>query len=129
MRQGIGTCPSLLPPATSLTLRRKLDPLFNALVEAWSRIVRVRAALVAARSSRRLKVVETVCLGEKRFVSILNIDGQELLLGGSPSSVVVLANLEGSRRICVPLASPVPAETGREKQFIDDTRDPSERAS
>lgn len=44
--------------------------------------------------TRRLKVAETVSLGEKRFVSIVQVDGEQFLLGGSPSNIVLLAKLE-----------------------------------
>jgi flagellar biogenesis protein FliO len=41
-----------------------------------------------------LKVAETVSLGEKRFVTILQVDGEQFLVGGSPSNIVLLARLE-----------------------------------
>lgn len=41
--------------------------------------------------ARRLQVQETVQLGEKRFVSILRVDGEQFLIGGSASGVVLLA--------------------------------------
>jgi flagellar biogenesis protein FliO len=39
-------------------------------------------------------VVETVSLGEKRFVSILKVDGEQFLIGGSTSNVSLLAKLD-----------------------------------
>lgn len=53
-------------------------------------------ALMAGRASRRLSVSETVSLGEKRFVSILCVDGEQFLVGGSSSNVVLLAKLDKS---------------------------------
>lgn len=53
-------------------------------------------ALLARRATRRLSVTETVSLGEKRFVSILCVDGEQFLVGGSSSNVVLLAKLEKS---------------------------------
>ena len=50
--------------------------------------------LVVTRASRRLNVIETVSLGEKRFVTILCVDGEQFLLGGSSSNVVLLAKLD-----------------------------------
>jgi hypothetical protein len=44
--------------------------------------------------SRRLRIAETVSLGEKRFVSILRVDGEHFLIGGSQSNIVLLAKLE-----------------------------------
>ncbi len=47
----------------------------------------------ARTSTKRLQVTETVMLGEKRFVAILSVEGQEFLIGGSTSSVSLLATL------------------------------------
>jgi flagellar biogenesis protein FliO len=48
---------------------------------------------VAQTSSRRLRVAETVSLGEKRFVSIVQVDGAQFLIGGSATEIQLLANL------------------------------------
>ncbi len=45
-------------------------------------------------SSKRLRVTETVALGEKRFVSILKIDGTEILVGSAAGQVSLLAILD-----------------------------------
>jgi hypothetical protein len=45
-------------------------------------------------SSKRLRVSETVALGEKRFVSILKIDGMEILVGSAAGQVSLLAILD-----------------------------------
>lgn len=44
--------------------------------------------------SKRLQVAETVSLGEKRFVSIVKVDGMEFLVGGSASNVCLLTELK-----------------------------------
>ena len=44
-------------------------------------------------SKKRLHMIETVSLGEKRFVALVKVDGREFLLGGAPSSVGMLADL------------------------------------
>ena len=44
--------------------------------------------------SKRLLVAETVSLGEKRFVSIVKVDGMEFLVGGSASNVCLLTELK-----------------------------------
>jgi flagellar biogenesis protein FliO len=44
---------------------------------------------------RRLRVIETVSLGEKRFAALLAVDGAEFLIGGAGSSVALLASVEG----------------------------------
>ena len=45
---------------------------------------------------KRLRVCETVSLGEKRFVAVIEIDGEQFLVGGAASSVATLARLEPS---------------------------------
>jgi hypothetical protein len=45
-------------------------------------------------SEKQMRVLETVSLGEKRFVSILQVDGRKFLIGGSASSVSLLTGLE-----------------------------------
>ncbi len=43
--------------------------------------------------SRRLRVNETVSLGDKRFVSIVAVDGVDYLIGGGAASVALLTRL------------------------------------
>jgi Flagellar biosynthesis protein, FliO len=59
------------------------------LARAWSWMHR-KYALAA---TRRLRVAETMSLGEKRFVSIVSVDGREFLIGGGTSGVSLLAQL------------------------------------
>jgi hypothetical protein len=59
------------------------------LARAWSWLHR-KYTLSAAK---RLRVGETVSLGEKRFVALVSVDGREFLLGGGTSGVSLLAQL------------------------------------
>jgi len=45
-------------------------------------------------AKRRIRVAETVSLGEKRFVAILHVDGCEFLIGGGASGISLLAQME-----------------------------------
>jgi flagellar biogenesis protein FliO len=54
----------------------------------WSR----RA--VSARKPRRLRVCETLSLGERRFLAVIEFDRQEFLVGGTGSSLELLARLK-----------------------------------
>jgi hypothetical protein len=45
-------------------------------------------------ATRRMRVAETVSLGEKRFVAILRVDGCEFLIGGGTSGISLLAQME-----------------------------------
>jgi hypothetical protein len=57
---------------------------------AWSW---VRKNLVSRQSRKRLRVCESVSLGEKRFVAVIEVDGEQFLVGGASSSVSTLARL------------------------------------
>ena len=47
-------------------------------------------ALAARRADRRLRLRETLPLGDRRFVALVEINGQEFLLGCTQSSVSLL---------------------------------------
>lgn len=56
----------------------------------WQWMQRARAAQSA---DRRLRVTETVSLGDKRFISIVQVDQAQFLIGSSATSVQLLAQL------------------------------------
>lgn len=82
---------AVMPAAQRFALQSKALQIVN-----WLR--RHGSELMRRPNSRRLRLVETVSLGEKRFISIVQVDGEQFLLGGSASAVTVLAKLESSRR-------------------------------
>jgi len=49
---------------------------------------------VTARKVRRLRVCETLSLGERRFLAVIEFDRQEFLVGGTGNSLVLLARLQ-----------------------------------
>jgi hypothetical protein len=59
--------------------------------------MRLLAQVKVRRVNKRLQVQESVSLGEKRFVAIVQVDGQQFLLGGAPNSVSLLAQLNGDQ--------------------------------
>ena len=56
----------------------------------------IQAKKMARSQSRRLQVVETVSLGEKRFVAVVQVDSLQFLIGGGPTAVSLLAQLNGA---------------------------------
>jgi flagellar biogenesis protein FliO len=54
----------------------------------------LHARQVARSGTRRLRVAETVSLGEKRFVAVVQVDGRHFLLAGGPTNIVLLAQLD-----------------------------------
>jgi flagellar biogenesis protein FliO len=75
-----------------------------------------RFLMAHTRAKRKaLLVQETAALGDRRFVSVIQFEGQRFLVGSSPSSVALLAQL--------PAASAGAREGGNE----NDARGKSER--
>ncbi|MGD0734507.1 MAG: flagellar biosynthetic protein FliO [Terracidiphilus sp.] len=50
---------------------------------------------------KRMRVAETIPLGEKRFVALVTVDGREFLIGGGASSVSLLSQWESGTQIPV----------------------------
>ena len=61
------------------------------LMRVWDWVLR---KLSTQNTKKRLRVCETVSLGEKRFVAVIQVDGEQFLVGGSSNSVSTLARLE-----------------------------------
>jgi hypothetical protein len=66
----------------------------NALTRAWSWL----HSKYAQTATKRLRVAETVSLGEKRFVALVSVEGREFLIGGGSSGVSMLTSLEDTRK-------------------------------
>jgi len=56
---------------------------------------RVWKSLDRGRSARRLRLSETLSLGEKRFLAVVQFQQQEFLVGGTGNSIALLAKLNG----------------------------------
>jgi hypothetical protein len=56
----------------------------------------IQARNLARKSTSRLQVRATVALGEKRFVSVIECDGFQFLIGGGATNVSLLAQLSPS---------------------------------
>jgi hypothetical protein len=48
------------------------------------------------QTKKRLRVCETISLGEKRFVAVIEADGEQFLVGGAATSMATLAHLQPS---------------------------------
>ena len=90
--------PRTLVPATRPKQRnprgpepRTLAP--STVARAWSWL-NSKYKLTAAK---RLRVAETVSLGEKRFVALICVEGREFLIGGGTAGVSLLAQLGTAR--------------------------------
>ena len=84
---------SAATPALQPQLKQICVQLGSQLRSAWKW---VDQSYTRQRLSKRLKVAETVSLGEKRFVSILQVDGAQFLIAGTANSISLLATMEQS---------------------------------
>jgi hypothetical protein len=82
--------PQPAPEPTQKGLTLNGAGLLSSVVK-WFRARRVQSA-----QASKLRVSETIQLGDKRFVSVIHVDGQRFLIGGSSSSVALLTQLDSS---------------------------------
>jgi flagellar biogenesis protein FliO len=54
----------------------------------------VHQSLRRRRTVRRLRLSETLSLGEKRFLAVVQFQQQEFLVGGTGNSIALLAKLD-----------------------------------
>jgi len=54
----------------------------------WQKLLRV-----SRRAPKRLRLCETLPLGERRFVAVIEFEDSRFLVGGTSSSLVLLAQL------------------------------------
>jgi hypothetical protein len=78
-------------------VREARQPGRGMLARTWS-LLRTKYALT---TTKRLRVAETVQLGEKRFVSIVCVEGREFLIGGGASGVSLLTQLTPAGEVAV----------------------------
>jgi len=63
------------------------------LSRCWERIRLALAGVQVRRTPRRLRLCESLTLGEKRFVAVIEFETQRFLVGGGAGSVNLLAQL------------------------------------
>jgi len=57
-------------------------------LDLWERIWRL-----GRRSPKRLRLCESLPLGERRFVAVVEFEAERFLIGGTPTSMVLLSRL------------------------------------
>jgi len=73
---------------TTATWRVSRSSLVELVAEVWRRVRRM-----SSRTSKRLRLCETLPLGERRFVAVVEFENERFLLGGTASSLALLARL------------------------------------
>ncbi len=82
------------PESIRRTFAHRWNALLQVLANGWNWL---QQRLKTQQAKKRLRVCETVSLGEKRFIAVVQVDGEQFLVGGSSSSVSTLAHLEQPR--------------------------------
>lgn len=84
-------------PKKKAPVERKALPPRSALLLArvWNWLQKQRAF----PGKKQLRVCETVSLGEKRFVAVVQIEGQKFLIGGGATGVSLLAELDNEAEL------------------------------
>jgi flagellar biogenesis protein FliO len=62
----------------------------------WVNLWRALPAVRVRRAPRRLRVCESLSLGEKRMVAVIQYEEQKFLVGGGTGSVALLARLDSA---------------------------------
>jgi flagellar biogenesis protein FliO len=79
--------PVVADPGSLSTIRAST----SFLARAWAWVLERHSTRAG---NKRLRVAKTVSLGEKRFVAVVQVDGRHFLLAGSPTNIVLLAQLD-----------------------------------
>lgn len=78
---------SLLPSPTPCGVLRKVWVMFG---RGWQ-FIQTKAK--AQPDPKQLRLVESISLGERRFVAVVQVDGLRFLVGGGASNVNLLAEI------------------------------------
>jgi flagellar biogenesis protein FliO len=76
-------------------------------------ITRLWGSVHTTRSERKLRVSETVTLGEKRVVAVIVADERRFLIGATPNGVSLLAQLDARREL-----PQIPATQSGARQWV-----------
>jgi len=71
--------------------------IYDFLRAAFDRLTRLSRNGILRRNPRRLRLCETLSLGNRGFVAVVRYEEQSFLLGGTNSSIALLAQLSRSR--------------------------------
>ena len=66
-------------------------PFGRRVIALWERVLRF-----SQRPPRRLRLCESLPLGERRFVAVVEFDQSRFLVGGTSSSLVLLSRLQNA---------------------------------
>jgi len=65
----------------------------------WARIVGAFSKVSIHRTPRRLRICETISLGEKRLVAVVQCEHRRFLIGATAHHIALLQTLDGEKPI------------------------------
>ena len=71
----------------------KSNSLFGKILAGAALMFRFGQEMAAGRRERKMRLCETLSLGERRFLALVLVERQKFLVGGSGNSVALLARL------------------------------------
>jgi flagellar biogenesis protein FliO len=90
MSTGVQTLNADETPRFSSVLFRTSGCLLDVIRQLQKQFAKVHIR----QNKKRLRVCETVQLGEKRIVAVIQVDDKQFLVGGGSNSIALLAELE-----------------------------------
>jgi flagellar biogenesis protein FliO len=69
----------------------------------WSILKWIMLRAKEQQTRKNLRICETVSLGEKRFVAVVQVDDERFLIGGSSSAVSLLTRLQETKAFAAAL--------------------------
>jgi flagellar biogenesis protein FliO len=76
----------------------------SLLIRSWTTLRWIGQRIKAQQAHKNLRVCESVSLGEKRFVAVVQVDEERFLIGGSSSSVALLTRLQETKTFAAAVA-------------------------
>ena len=86
--------PAASPPRPIPGARDRIESL---LIHAWRACRWIARRIKVQQARKNLRICESVSLGEKRFVAVVQVDEERFLIGGSSGSVSLLTRLHESK--------------------------------
>ncbi len=71
----------------------KSDSLLGKILAGAAQMMRFGQQIRAGRRDRKMRLCETLSLGERRFLALVLVEQQKFLVGGAGSSIALLARL------------------------------------
>lgn len=94
----------LRPIEAELRLLRNVRDWRRALLlRGWNAIKWIKERVRVQQARKNLRVCENISLGDKRFVAVVQVDGERFLIGGSSNSVSLLTRLQQDKAFATEL--------------------------